>query len=80
MFIWLASNDKGQMGVDLKQRHWKGNDRCIIYDNYERAMIIFFFQCIVVKFVWICIKEVLGWDKIPHSTMIGLRIDVFLGN
>jgi hypothetical protein len=38
-----------------------------------------FFSCPVAKFVWICFKEALGWDRVPTSLQSYLEGWVPLG-
>lgn len=58
LFLWLET------GVNLKRKKWKGDHRCAICGVPETTDHILF-KCILAKFTWSCVKEALGWGKIP---------------
>jgi len=64
VFLWQISHNRLQTGVVLKKRNWKGNHLCNICGQPETADHIFF-ECIVARFLWVCFKEALGWDRAP---------------
>ena len=66
IFMWLASQDRLQSGMALKQKNWKGDGRCSLCGVPENVDHIFF-RCKMARFTWIAFKEALGWEKIPHN-------------
>lgn len=68
IFLWQIMQDKLQTGTNLKKKKWKGNHKCTICDVPETSDHIFF-TCILARFTWTCIKEAMGWDRVP----IGLQ-------
>jgi hypothetical protein len=66
VFMWQVFHDKLQAGEELKKRNWKGDGKCSICAVTE-SMDHIFFSCSVAKFIWICFKEALGWDRVPTS-------------
>ena len=66
VFMWMAMQGKLQIGVNLKKKIGKGNRNWCLCGECETEDHIFF-GCIMVKNVWSCFKEALGWDRIPHN-------------
>ena len=51
---------------ELKKRKFGRGIEIDVYGQCETEDHIFF-GCIMVKNVWSCFKEALGWDRIPHN-------------
>ena len=45
-----------------KKRKWRGSEKCNLCEKAETVDHIFF-SCVLAKFVWVCFKEALGWDR-----------------
>ena len=46
VFLWLAAQDRLQIGVELKKKGWKDNARCSLCGNSE-TMDHIFFGCVL---------------------------------
>ena len=63
VFLWQIFHNKLQTGVKLKKkRKWRGSEKCNLCEKAETVDHIFF-SCVLAKFVWVCFKEALGWDR-----------------
>jgi hypothetical protein len=45
---------------------WKGNKNCRTCNVLETTDHILF-QCLLAKFVWASLKEMLGWERMPRG-------------
>jgi len=59
-------HERLQTGVALKKKKWKREANCNLCNCPETVDHILF-QCILAKFVWACLKEILGWDQVPQN-------------
>lgn len=66
VFLWFASQDRLQTGLNLKKKNWKGNAKCCLCGVLENMDHIFF-RCHVARVIWFCFKEALGWERSPMS-------------
>ena len=66
VFLWLVLEERLQSASQLKKMGWKGNLNCVLCNKPEDTNHILF-SCPMARFVWICIKEALGWERIPNS-------------
>jgi len=64
--MWLAIQGRLQTGVALKQKKWKGDEKCCLCNSLETVDHVLF-QCVMARFVWASFKEILGWDRVPNS-------------
>lgn len=66
IFLWQMRLDRLPGGVCLRNRGWKGSDRCCLCGELESSDHIFF-RCSLARFVWYIIRRVFGWDRSPSS-------------
>lgn len=61
VFIWMAFRDRIQSKIQLKKRRWSGPGECRLCGIEETTDHILF-QCPVGCFLWVFIRETLGWS------------------
>ena len=66
VFMWLANQNRLPTKTKMKERKWKGEQGCRNCGALESLDHILF-TCILARFTWSCLKEALGWDRIPNS-------------
>jgi hypothetical protein len=64
VFMWLACQNRIQSGEALKKMNWKGDPSCAVCGRLESADHILF-ECLLPKFVWTCLKQAMGWERVP---------------
>lgn len=47
-------------------RGWKGEDKCSLCEVSEDTNHVIF-RCVVAKFAWCCMREMLHWDRCLDS-------------
>lgn len=65
-FMWLTHHNRLQTADQLICRNWKGNDNCILCGVLEDANHVLFL-CVLARFAWVCMKEILSWKRCPIS-------------
>ena len=55
-----------QTADKLKKKGWKGKGKCILC-GVDESLNHVIFSCVLARFAWICVKEVLSWERIPIS-------------
>jgi hypothetical protein len=65
VFLWLGFQNRLPSGAaqPLSVENGKGDGRCDLCRVVETIDHIFF-HCCMARFVWVCFKEALGWDRI----------------
>ena len=66
IFIWMASHDRIQLGVQLKKKQWSGPEKCAACDVLETTDHILF-QCPIAVYLWTFLRVTLGWQSSPIS-------------
>lgn len=66
IFLWLAFQNRIQIADQLKQRGWPGDVNCNLCGIREDTDHVLF-NCVLAKFIWSCIREILLWDRVPVS-------------
>lgn len=59
---------KLQASVELKKKGWKGTPHCSLCGAMETNDHILF-TCPLSSFIWCCIRDALGWERFPTSTL-----------
>lgn len=62
IFLWQLYQNRLQTADQLKKRGWKGDGNCSLCGVPEDVNHVFF-RCVIAKFAWCCIKEILHWEK-----------------
>jgi hypothetical protein len=65
-FMWLVCKNTIQAGVTLKKMKWKEDPRCVVCGILEDSTHIFF-ECVLERFTWGCLREALGWKRTPND-------------
>jgi hypothetical protein len=60
VFLWQIFQDRLQTVIQLKEREWKDSEHCVLCGENEDVDHLLF-TCLLAAFVWIFIKEALGW-------------------
>jgi hypothetical protein len=66
IFMWQMFHGKLQSAEQLKKKIWKGDIHCVMCGKEEDLNHIMF-RCACNRFVWVAVKEALGWQKTPTS-------------
>lgn len=64
IFLWMATHDRIQCGVQLKKKKWSGPEKCFICDKLETTDHILF-QCPMAVFLWSFLRTCFGWPSSP---------------
>lgn len=86
VFLWQIYHRKLQAAAVLKRRGWKGDHHCSLCGKTETINHIFV-NCPMGTFIWCCIRDVMGWEGFPISTLdfleewlpVKFRGDISLG-
>jgi hypothetical protein len=60
IFLWMATHDRIQCGVQLKKKQWSGPKACFSCDKLETSDHILF-QCPIAVFLWSFLRESVSW-------------------
>jgi hypothetical protein len=60
IFLWMATHDRIQHGVQLKRKKCSGPEACFSCDKLETSDHILF-QCPIAVFLWSFFRECLSW-------------------
>jgi hypothetical protein len=66
IFIWMASHDRIQLGVQLKKKQCSGLEKCVACDVLETTDHVLF-QCPMAVYLWTFLRDTLGWQSSPIS-------------
>ena len=66
IFLWMATHDRIQCGVQLKKKKWLGPETCFTCDRLETSNHILF-QCPIAVYLWSFLRECLSWPILPTS-------------
>jgi len=75
VFMWLANQNRLPTKTKMKERKWKGELGCTICGARESLDHIMF-TCVLARFIWTCLKEALGWVRIPNN--LGDFLEIWL--
>ena len=62
--MWMTFRESIHSKVQLKKRNWAGQEECKLCGREESTDHLLF-QCPVACFLWVFIKESLGWPLYP---------------
>jgi hypothetical protein len=65
-FLCQVFNDRLQSTEQLKKREWKGDINCVLCGIVKDVDHIMF-RCVLSRYVWIKMKEIVGWSHYPRS-------------
>jgi hypothetical protein len=76
-FMWLVCKNTIHAGVTLKKMKWKEDPRCVVCGILEDSTHIFF-ECVLERFTWGCLREALAGRELPITYKISLIIGYHL--
>ena len=66
IFLWMATHDRIQCGVQLKKKKWSGPEACFSCDKLDMSDHILL-QCPIAVFLWSFFHGCLSWPLSPTS-------------
>lgn len=66
IFLWLMIKGRIQTAEQLKKMKWPGEVECKLCGELEGVDHLIF-QCPPTKFFWCCVRDALGWAKVPNT-------------
>jgi hypothetical protein len=66
IFLWQICNDKIQSADQLARKNWAGPTDCKLCGSFENTEHIFT-QCVLAKFGWSVLRDVLEWNYSPAN-------------
>lgn len=66
IFMWLILKGRIQAAQQLKKMKWPGNQQCKLCGEVESVDHLFF-ACTPARFLWCCLRDILGWSYVPRT-------------
>jgi hypothetical protein len=63
-FLWLVYRERIQTVDNLKKKRWKGDEKCQLCLE-SKSVDHLLFMCPLAVYVWVVVRDVLGWNALP---------------